>query len=150
MQTQQSYSSSKPTLQAVKHINFHTLSYLTLLCHSPNNSQHLFNVSCSHKQLPECVTCRCTWSHCEQVQYNTRAFISQSCQPNETKRFGEEQLFTVDACMLFVRLTHHQYLRLSSCCCFLEISKTGRTLSSAEHGEREASGLPGQRTGRDI
>ena len=41
-------------------------------------------------------------------------------------------------------------LRLSSCGCFLEISETGRTLSSAERGAREASGLPGQRTGRDI
>lgn len=32
----------------------------------------------------------------------------------------------------------------------LIFSETGRTLSDAERGAREASGLPGQRTGRDI
>lgn len=101
------------------------------------------------KQLPECVQ-----SLSMEPQRAGTVFVllfhTRFNQPNETQSFGEEQLFTVDAGMLFVRLTHHQYMRLSSCCCFLEISKTGRTLSSAERGEREASGLPGQRTGRDI
>lgn len=70
---------------------------------------------------------------------------------NQTKRRGSEVngCFT-DACRLFIRLTHHQYVEFSTCCYFLEISKTGRTLSSAEHGECEASGLPGQRTVRII
>lgn len=31
-------------------------------------------------------------------------------QPNETQRFGKKELFTVDVCMLFVRLTHHLYI----------------------------------------
>lgn len=52
--------------------------------------------------------------------------------------------------MLWVRLTHHERLRLSGGCCFLEIYKTGRTLSGAERAAREASGLPGQPSGRDI
>lgn len=67
-------------------------------------------------------------------------------------RLGEDQLFTVDACRLCFCSTHAPsvHLRLSSCCCFLEISTTGRTLSREELCEREASGLPGQRTGSDI
>lgn len=52
MQTQRSYFRFKTTLQAVQNIHFHTLSYLRLLCHSLKNSQHLFNVSYSYKQLP--------------------------------------------------------------------------------------------------
>lgn len=32
----------------------------------------------------------------------------------------------------------------------LKFLKTGRTLISAQRGAREASGLPGQRTERDI
>lgn len=51
-----------------------------------------------------------------------------------------------------VRLTDHECVPLSSLLpvASLIIPETGRTLGDAARGVQEASGLPGQRTGRDF
>lgn len=85
------------------------------------------------------------------VQRRARAFYDGALSNETRQASGANVLFTGDACMpLCVRLTDHECVPLSRCCRPVDNSGTGRTFGDAERGAQEASGLPGQRTGRDI
>lgn len=78
------------------------------------------------------------------------SFVVHTRRTETTRASGQELLFTGDACMPVFDSRTMSVKHCPVAAASLIFSETGRTLSDAERGAREASGLPGQRTGRDI